>query len=138
MFKGFKNILMAVAMLVATVGATGALAVADNTTAYAASQCKVDDKNLGTGSVNPDDVLKSCKEADTLVSKLIMFAKVIVGFVIGIAVIMIAYAGFKYATSQGDIKATENAKMQIVSAGIGIGVGMLAFVILNLFQGIAG
>lgn len=71
-------------------------------------------------------------------SKIYNFAATIAGIVLGVAVVMITYAGFKYATSQGDPKQTETAKMQIIAAGIGIFIVMLAFVILNMFKTVIG
>lgn len=66
--------------------------------------------------------------------KIFKFAYLIGGLVMGVSVVMIVYAGFKYATSQGDPKQTETAKMQIISAGIGLFIVCLAFVILNVFK----
>jgi heme/copper-type cytochrome/quinol oxidase subunit 2 len=88
-----------------------------------------------TNSVlNPDTV--NCGDTSTITGKMFLFAQIVAGIVLGVAVIMIAYAGFKYVTSQGDPKATEQAKMQVVAAGIGIGIAMLSFIILNLFKGL--
>lgn len=86
--------------------------------------------------LNPGD----CNTGDvkTINDRIYSFAATIAGLVLGVAVVMIVYAGFKYATSQGDPKVTEQAKMQIISAGIGIFIAMLAFVILKIFSSIMG
>jgi heme/copper-type cytochrome/quinol oxidase subunit 2 len=78
--------------------------------------------------------LKACEGVDDINQRIFGFAKVVAGIVLGFAVLMIVYAGFKYTTSQGDPKVTEQAKMQIVSAGIGIGIAMLAFIIVKVFE----
>lgn len=74
--------------------------------------------------------------ANTIVGTMYKFAKVISSLIFGVAVIMIGWAGFKYATSQGDTKVTEQAKMQIITAGIGIGVALFAIIIVKLFASV--
>ena len=68
-----------------------------------------------------------------LVSTMYTFGQTLAGLIFGVSVIVIVWAGFKYATSQGDTKTTEQAKMQIITAGIGIGVALLAMVIVKVF-----
>ena len=70
--------------------------------------------------------------------KIYTFGATLSGIVVGIALIMIIYGGFKYVTSQGDPKATESAKSQIMFAGIGMLIVMTAFVIMKLFVGATG
>jgi hypothetical protein len=65
---------------------------------------------------------------------LLNFATIFCYIVFGVAAIMIAYAGLKYVTSQGEPKQTEAAKMQIIAAGIGLIIAMLTFVLLGIFQ----
>lgn len=69
----------------------------------------------------------------SLVSTMYTFGQTLAGLIFGVSVIVIVWAGFKYATSQGDTKTTEQAKMQIITAGIGIGVALLAMVIVKVF-----
>jgi heme/copper-type cytochrome/quinol oxidase subunit 2 len=98
--------------------------------AHAASTCGA---GGSTTVVKPNDV-KNCDGVKDINDRIFGFAKVVAGIVLGFAVLMIVYAGFKYTTSQGDPKVTEQAKMQIVSAGIGIGIAMLAFIIVKVFE----
>lgn len=96
--------------------------------AYAA--CTVD----ASGTPSPD-----CNQAGKDVNaKIYKFGATISGVVVGIALLMIIYGGFKYVTSQGDPKATESAKSQIMFAGIGMLIVMTAFVIMKLFVGGTG
>jgi len=90
-------------------------------------------KGGANGALKPGDV-KGCEGVSDINDRIFGFAKVVAGIVLGFAVLMIVYAGFKYTTSQGDPKVTEQAKMQIVSAGIGIGIAMLAFIIVKVFE----
>lgn len=124
MLNKFSKV-MAVAMLgVFSLGAVAAPAFAADTVS---KECA----KLQDGSINPNC---TTDEVKTINDKIYKFASIISGIVLGIGVLMIVYAGFKYATSQGDPKTTEQAKMQIIAAGIGIGISMLAFVILNIFK----
>ncbi|PGK51549.1 hypothetical protein CN918_27545 [Priestia megaterium] len=78
----------------------------------------------------------NCKSAGKDVNaKILSFGGALSGVVVGIALLMIIYGGFKYVTSQGDPKATESAKSQIMFAGIGMLIVMTAFVIMKLFIG---
>lgn len=82
---------------------------------------------------------EDCKGAGKdLNEKIYTFGATLSGIVVGIALIMIIYGGFKYVTSQGDPKATESAKSQIMFAGIGMLIVMTAFVIMKLFVGATG
>lgn len=69
----------------------------------------------------------------TIVGTMYTFATYISGIIFGVSVLMIVWAGFKYATSQGETKVTEQAKMQIITAGIGIGVALFAMIIVKVF-----
>lgn len=74
----------------------------------------------------------------TIVGTMYKFATYISGIIFGVSVLMIVWAGFKYATSQGETKVTEQAKMQIITAGIGIGVALFAMIIVKVFAEIYG
>lgn len=90
----------------------------------------------GTDNMDPIDPNKTEGEAkalSTIVNKMYDFATYISTAIFGVSVIMIVWAGFKYATSQGESKVTEQAKMQIITAGIGIGVALFAMVIVKVF-----
>lgn len=69
----------------------------------------------------------------SIVATMYKFGNYLAGLIFGVSVIVIVWAGFKYATSQGDTKTTEQAKMQIITAGIGIGIALLAMVIVKIF-----
>jgi len=89
----------------------------------------------GDGSTLPDD----CKTAGKDVNKQIYkFGATLSGVVVGIALLFVIYGGFKYVTSQGDPRQTETAKSQILFAGIGMLIVMMAFVVMKLFMGAAG
>ena len=86
----------------------------------------------------PETAVKDGTAIGSIVNTMYTFAKYISGLIFGVAVIMIVWAGFKYATSQGETKVTEQAKMQIITAGIGIGVALLAMIITKVFVEIFG
>ena len=88
-----------------------------------------------TGGVPQDNCKQQGQEVN---NKILSFGGAISGVVVGIALLMIIYGGFKYVTSQGDPKATESAKSQIMFAGIGMLIVMTAFVIMKLFIGASG
>jgi uncharacterized membrane protein YidH (DUF202 family) len=88
-------------------------------------------EQLGTNCADPNTTGK-------INDAIYKFSATIAFIVLGIGVLMIVYAGFKYATSQGDPKTTEQAKMQIIAAGVGIGIAMFAFVILQIFKSSLG
>jgi hypothetical protein len=48
-----------------------------------------------------------------------------------VAMLVIAIAGFRYTISQGNPEVAQKAKNTIIYASIGLGVSMLAFVIVN-------
>lgn len=82
---------------------------------------------------------KGCEEEGKDVNqKIYAFGATLSGVVVGVALLMIIYGGFKYVTSQGDPKATESAKNQIMYAGIGMLIVMTAFVIMKLVIGASG
>lgn len=90
-----------------------------------------------SGAINLND---SADEdgVKSIVDTMFMFAQTISGIIFGVAVLMIVWAGFKYATSQGDTKVTEQAKMQIITAGIGIGIALFSLVIVQIFGNVMG
>jgi hypothetical protein len=63
---------------------------------------------------------------------------IIAGLIFGFAVIMVVFAGFKITMSEGNEKTLREAKMQIILAGIGIGIALLTEVIVLLFQQVLG
>ncbi|MCU7666965.1 pilin [Bacillus thuringiensis] len=119
------SVLMFIALLVVGIGAQHA-----DSTVFAAND------NLPYGKSGPSDLQIKTKEdsaVGSLVSTMYTFGQTLAGLIFGVSVIVIVWAGFKYATSQGDAKTTEQAKMQIITAGIGIGVALLAMVIVKVF-----
>lgn len=66
--------------------------------------------------------------------KLVSIVMTLSGIITGISVMMIVYAGFKYATSMGDPYETDKAKNMIVSSGIGLMMGMSAMVIVRIMS----
>ena len=64
-------------------------------------------------------------------AKIYTLAKVFAGLVLGIAVLVIVYAGIKYVLAAGNDRETASAKMMIISAIIGIVISLGAFAILN-------
>lgn len=123
------KLFMGMALLFTFIFTFAGIGTVQPNTAFAAGECGDISFGDGMDSIN-------CKNGnvDTINKKIYKFVQIISGLVLGVAVLMIVYAGFKYATSQGDPKQTESAKMQIISAGIGIGISMLAFVLLNIFK----
>jgi len=57
------------------------------------------------------------------------YVQIASGILLGISVLVIIYAGFKYATSQGDPRGTEQAKLQILIGGLGIFISMIGTII---------
>jgi len=88
-----------------------------------------------TGGQPSDDCKNEGKDVN---QKIYAFGATLSGVVVGVALLMIIYGGFKYVTSQGDPKATESAKNQIMYAGIGMLIVMTAFVIMKLVIGASG
>lgn len=66
------------------------------------------------------------------------FVKSLSAIIFGLAVIMVTFAGFRYATSEGDERKTRQAKMQILTAGIGIGLAVFNLVILKMMKEVLG
>lgn len=100
--------------------------------------CKV---TTTTGGTNDSGVTANgtqTTEVGQLNTVLFTLVKTISWLVLGVASIVITYAGFKYATSQGEPKVTEQAKMQIVSAGIGLFISLLSLLILKVFTSVIG
>ncbi|MDA1674861.1 pilin [Bacillus cereus group sp. TH152-1LC] len=123
------SVLMFIALLFVGIGAQHA-----DSTVFAADTAKVPYKDAT--SVANDLQTKTQGDSSavgSLVNKMYTFGQTLAGLIFGVSVIVIVWAGFKYATSQGDTKTTEQAKMQIITAGIGIGVALLAMVIVKVF-----
>lgn len=119
------TVLMFIALLFTGIGAHQA-----DSTVFAA------DQKLPYGNDGKSDLQIKTKDGSAvgnLVSTMYTFGQTLAGLIFGVSVIVIVWAGFKYATSQGDTKTTEQAKMQIITAGIGIGVALLAMVIVKVF-----
>ena len=132
--KHISKLLLGFALVFTFLFATVGTSFVTGNEAFAADDCKVQklgEKNLDAISCNNGDV-------GTINEKIYTFVTIISGLVFGVAILMIVYAGFKYATSQGEAKVTEQAKMQIVAAGIGIGISLLSFVLLNIFKTVLG
>ena len=129
--KLVKSVMIA-GILVATPAVVGV--TAGPTAVYAADNGVpgATDKNC----LNADGSIKidcATDKGQDITKKINSFAAVLAGIVVAIAALMIIYAGFKYATSQGDPKTTEQAKMQIIGAGIGIVITMIAYLIVKIF-----
>ncbi|QST03012.1 hypothetical protein IMZ31_20920 (plasmid) [Pontibacillus sp. ALD_SL1] len=93
----------------------------------------------GEKTAATDTVITECTAAaDSLSGKILRFVKIISTLVIVFAVGMIIYSGFKYITSQGDPKKSEEAKTQMWHAGVGLFIVMAAFTIMQLFLNAAG
>lgn len=105
-----------------------AVYAAPTPTPAAVKDCSQVDTNA---ALSPSDPCFS--KGDAVSGKIRSFTQVLAGIVVAMAALMIVYAGFKYATSQGDPKTTEQAKMQIIGAGIGIVLAMIAYLIVNIF-----
>lgn len=56
------------------------------------------------------------------------------GIFLGISILGIIYAGFRYATSQGDPRETEQAKSLILLTGMGLFISMTGMVIGSIFN----
>lgn len=69
----------------------------------------------------------------TIKDKVKGFVGIIAVLLFGFAVIMVTFAGFTYATSEGDERKTRQAKTQILTAGVGIGLGLFNLLIVELF-----
>jgi len=55
---------------------------------------------------------------------------------LGISVLMVAYAGFLYTVSEGDAEKVRKAKFHIITAGGGMIISGLSFVIYGIFKAI--
>lgn len=138
MKKLIKIVTMSMTALAVSFGSLTAVGMVGGNVALAAD-CKRADATVVDGSKVIDiGTVEECSGVKDINDRIYGVAMVLAGIVLGFAVLMIVYAGFKYATSQGDPKVTEQAKMQIISAAIGIGIAMLAFVIVNVFKNIMG
>jgi hypothetical protein len=69
----------------------------------------------------------------TLPSEMIGFVRMFAGLISGLSIIMIVFGGFKYITAMGDERATESAKSQIVSAGVGLFIALTGNLIASVF-----
>jgi len=122
------SILMFVAFLIAGIGGH----VVDTTVFAAAGDVPYIGDNASKDKLQTK-VESSGTALGSIVSTMYKFGNYLAGLIFGVSVIVIVWAGFKYATSQGDTKTTEQAKMQIITAGIGIGIALLAMVIVKIF-----
>jgi heme/copper-type cytochrome/quinol oxidase subunit 2 len=91
-----------------------------------------------SGQIDVSDKIASDSAVGSIVNTMYTFANYITAIIFGISVIMIVFAGLKYATSQGEQRTMETAKMQIITAGIGIGVAVFAMIITRVFAEIYG
>lgn len=62
------------------------------------------------------------------------FVTIITALIFAFSAIMIVFAGFKLTTSEGDASRAKKAKMQIIVAGIGIGLAVMNLVVVQLFR----
>lgn len=86
----------------------------------------------------PIDEERKTAEVNSINGTLQKLAKTVAWIVVGVATLVIVYAGFKYATSQGEPKQTEQAKHQIFAAGMGLIIALGAITILNVFTEVLG
>lgn len=75
---------------------------------------------------------------DSVMTIMYNFGTGLAVLVFGVSVIVIVWAGFKYATSEGELGVVEKAKKQIIYAGIGIGIAIFAFIIVEVFAEVYG
>lgn len=122
------SVLMFVALLVVGIGAN----FVDTTVFADASSVPYKDDTSVKNSLQTQ-TQGSGTALGSIVATMYKFGNYLAGLIFGVSVIVIVWAGFKYATSQGDTKTTEQAKMQIITAGIGIGIALLAMVIVKVF-----
>ena len=71
---------------------------------------------------------------ETIKGKTVKFVGIAAGLIMGLAVIMITFAGFKITTSEGEPGKLRTAKMQIIGAGIGIGLSLFTLVIVKVYM----
>lgn len=88
----------------------------------------------GIAGKNKDEMLVDMNGLEVFHKQGTNFVEIIAGLMWGFCFLVIVAAGFKIALSEGNKQAMVHAKMQIIFAGIGIGVSSLTFVILKLFQ----
>lgn len=101
--------------------------------AYAASACTYDANGVPSSGCST-----AGSDANNVNTKIYQWGATVSSVVVGVALLFIIYGGFKYVTSQGDPRATETAKNQIMFAGIGMLIVMVAFLVLKLFAGASG
>ena len=117
-----------------TSGAITVLAEGDGGTLKDTLPFDKTDKDLGS-QVKPDEQADS-GALNGIIQTMYTFAKYASMLIFGVSALMIVWAGFKYATSQGESRTTETAKMQIIYSGVGIGVALFAMVIVQVFADI--
>lgn len=88
----------------------------------------------GIAGQNKDEMLVDMDGLEIFHKQGENFVGIIAGLMWGFCFLVIVAAGFKIALSEGNKQAMTQAKMQIIFAGIGIGVSSLVFVIMKLFQ----
>lgn len=71
-----------------------------------------------------------------LTNKISSMASIMTMLVLGFSVLMIMYSGMKYVMAQGDERATEQAKMQIISAGVGIFIALAGNLVLKVLTNV--
>lgn len=80
--------------------------------------------------IDPSE-LKSLPQGDFNQTSFANGLKIIFGILGGIAVLIVALAGFKYVVSQGEPQATAKAKNTIIDAMIGLVICIMAFAIVS-------
>ncbi|PGP12783.1 hypothetical protein COA01_33745 [Bacillus cereus] len=88
----------------------------------------------GIAGKNKDEMILDMNGLEVFHKQGNNFVEIIAGLMWGFCFLVIVAAGFKIALSEGNKQAMTHAKMQIIFAGIGIGVSSLVFVIIKLFQ----
>lgn len=84
-------------------------------------------------SIEPvNQITEKNSEAKEMMESMKGFLSIITGIIMLISILLIVYAGFKYAIGQGDPKQLERSKMQIVFAGLGLMFALMAFWVLSV------
>lgn len=112
----------------------GEVPIEDKDKAYNLSDDKVVD-SINTVT-NKESQGVDGKGIKTVKDKVENFVGIISALIFGLAVVMVAFAGFTYVTSEGDERKTRQAKTQILAAGIGVGISIFNLVFIKLFESI--
>lgn len=75
---------------------------------------------------------------DSVLNIMYNFGTGLAVLIFGVSVVVVVWAGFKLATSEGELAVVDKAKKQIKYAGIGIGIAIFAFIIVEVFAEVYG